>query len=246
MNAPVLTQDNLLFTVQTPLGKDQLLFNRLQGEETLNGLFHFHLEMHSESKELDFEGVVGKNITVKVEFAPSHVRYFNGVVTRFVQGGTFVHPASRARLTVYHAELRPWLWQLTLTKNCRIFQNLSVPKILTKVFDELGFTDYRQSLIYFYEKRVYCVQYEETAFNFVCSIMEDEGIFYFFEHEEERRVLVIADDLGVHQPGPGINAIKLGNWLGGEQRGWVRGRTRRFAPTKPSLCWGEPMCLPLT
>ena len=76
MNAPVLTQDNLLFTVQTPLGKDQLLFNRLQGEETLNGLFHFHVEMHSESKDLDFEKLVGKNLTVKVEFAPSHVRYF--------------------------------------------------------------------------------------------------------------------------------------------------------------------------
>ena len=200
MNAPVFTQDNLLFTVTTPLGDNKLLFKSLQGEEYLSNLFHFQLEMLSESKQLNFDDIIGQALTVEVQFAPEHRRYFHGIVTRFVQAGT------DARFTIYHAEVRPWLWLLTLTKNCRIFQKLAVPDIIRKVFSDLGFSDYRFALIKpgGYEKRDYCVQYEETAFNFVSRLMEDEGLFYFFEHQADRHILVIADDLGAHKPCPGI------------------------------------------
>ena len=200
MNAPVFTQDNLLFTVTTPLGDNKLLFKSLQGEEYLSNLFHFQLEMLSESKQLNFDDIIGQALTVEVQFAPEHHRYFHGIVTRFVQAGT------DARFTIYHAEVRPWLWLLTLTKNCRIFQKLAVPDIIRKVFSDLGFSDYRFALIKpgGYEKRDYCVQYEETAFNFVSRLMEDEGLFYFFEHQADKHVLVIADDLGAHKPCPGI------------------------------------------
>ncbi|MDY6992848.1 MAG: type VI secretion system tip protein VgrG [Pseudomonadota bacterium] len=126
--------------------------------------------------KLDFKKIVGQNLGITVQFTEDNQRYFNGMVTRFVQAG------QDARFTLYHAEIRPWLWALTLTKNCRIFQKLSAPEIIKKIFDESGFSDYRLRLIYSYDKREYCVQYEESAFNFVCRLMEDEGIFYFFEH----------------------------------------------------------------
>lgn len=197
------TQDNLLFTVLTPLGKDKLLFKSLQGTEQLSDLFHFQIEMLSQSSTIDFNDIINQPITIQVEFAPQHVRYFNGIVTRFTQAG------SEARFTIYHAEIRPWLWQLTLTKNCRIFQNRSVPEIIKQVFNDLGFKDYRFSLIFPYDQRTYCVQYEETAFNFVSRLMEDEGIFYFFEHAEDKHILVIADDLVVHQPCPGIDTARF-------------------------------------
>ncbi len=203
MNAPVFTQENLLFTVTTPLGDNKLLFKSLQGEEQLSSLFHFHFELLSESKQLPFQDIIGKPLSLEVQFAPEHRRYFHGLVTRFVQAGT------DARFTRYHAEVRPWLWLLTLTKNCRIFQQLTVPDIIKKVFSDLGFSDYRLSLFYRYEKRDYCVQYEETAFNFVSRLMEDEGLFYFFEHHEDKHVLVIADDLGEHQPCQGIDTARF-------------------------------------
>jgi type VI secretion system secreted protein VgrG len=203
MNATVFTQDNLLFTVHSPLGKDKLLFKHFQGEEQLSGLFHFQLEMLSESKRLDFDEIVGQPLTLTVQFAPDHTRYFHGLVTHLVQAGT------DARFTVYHAQIRPWLYLLTLTKNCQIFQNLTVPEIIKKVFDDLGFTDYRFALFYRYEPRVYCVQYEETAFNFVSRLMEDEGIFYFFEHHEDKHVLVLADDLAIHGPCLGIPTARF-------------------------------------
>ena len=145
------TQERLLFTVLTPLGQDKLLFKSLQGEEQLSSLFHFQVEMLSQSSTIDFNNIIDQAITIQVQFAPQHLRYFNGIVTRFTQAG------SDARFTIYYAEIRPWLWQLTLTKNCRIFQNLTVPQIIQQVFDDLGFSNYRFSLTFFYEPRIYCV-----------------------------------------------------------------------------------------
>ncbi|OQW92166.1 MAG: hypothetical protein BWK78_02470, partial [Thiotrichaceae bacterium IS1] len=210
MGTSLYTQQNRLFTVTTPLGPDQLLFHSLQGEEHLSKLFYFRLELHSESNSLPLDNLVGKPLTVTVAYALSQQeRYFNGIVTRLEQAGTFAHPGGTARLTVYYVELRPWVWQLTLTKNCRIFQNLSVPEIIKKVFDDLGFADYRDALIQSYSPRVYCVQYEETAFNFVSRLMEDEGIFYFFEHTADQHILVLADDLSAHKPCPGIDTVRF-------------------------------------
>jgi len=141
MDAPEFTQDNLLFTVHTPLGKDQLLFKSLQGEEQLSGLFHFQIELLSESHHLDFQAILGQPLTIQIQFAPEHTRYLNGIVTHFAQADT------DSRFTTYYADLRPWLWQLTLTQNCRIFQNLSVPDIIKPVFIDLGFDDYRLELV---------------------------------------------------------------------------------------------------
>ncbi len=175
MNAPEFTQDNLLFTVHSPLCKDKLLFKSLQGEEQLAGLFHFQLELLSESRSIDFQAILGQSLTVQIQFAPDHTRYLNGIVTRFAQDDT------DNRFTTYYADIRPWLWQLTLAQNCRIFQNLSVPDIIRTVFTDLGFHDYRFNLVRpnYYEPRVYCVQYRETAFNFVSRLMEDMGDILF-------------------------------------------------------------------
>lgn len=203
MTTPVFTQDNLLSLVITPLGENQLLFKDLRGEEYLSKPFHFYIEMLSERTDLDFKKLVGQPLTVKMQFAPDHVRYFNGIVIRFTQAGT------DAQFTTYHAELRPWFWLLTLTKNSYIFQELSVPEIIKQVFDQLGFIDYQFSFVYSYEKREYCVQYEETAFDFVSRLMEDEGIFYFFEHTEDRHTLILADDLDVHRACPGISTVRF-------------------------------------
>ncbi|MCP4696327.1 MAG: type VI secretion system tip protein VgrG [Gammaproteobacteria bacterium] len=197
------TQDNLYVSVTTPFGKDKLLFKSLQGEELISGLFHLDIEMLSETNTLDFSKIMGKNICVTMKFPDSSKRYFNGIVSRFVQAG------GDARFSIYHAEVRPWLWFLTLTKNCRIFQNLSVPDIIKKVFNDLSFTDFRDALTGTYSKRVYCVQYEETAFDFVSRLMEDEGIYYFFEHEESKHTLVLADDLDAHKSCPSIDTARF-------------------------------------
>lgn len=192
------TQDNLYFTINSPLGKDKLLFKTLHGEERISDLFFFNLQMLSESEDLAFDDIVGQSIGVSVKFAPDHQRFFHGVVSRFIQAG------ADARFTVYYAELRPWLWMLTLNRNCRIFQGKTTPEIIKQIFDDAGFNDYKDSLSASYTAREYCVQYEESDFHFVSRLMEDEGIYYYFEHSESAHTLVLVDDIGAHEDTPGI------------------------------------------
>jgi type VI secretion system secreted protein VgrG len=201
----VYVQDNLKLQVSTPLGPNKLLLRALRGEEFISGLFQFNLEMVSEESALDFQAIIGKPVTVTISLADNSKHYFNGIVGRFIQEET------NARLTRYHAEIHPWLWLLTKTADCRIFQNQTVPEIIKSVFSDLGFNDFRDALKGTYDKREYCVQYNETAFNFVSRLMEDEGIFYFFEHQDGVHTLVLGDDADVHQTCPGLeqNAVRF-------------------------------------
>jgi type VI secretion system secreted protein VgrG len=50
--------------------------------------------------------------------------------------------------------------------------------------------------------RKYCVQYRETAFNFLSRLMEEEGIFYYFHHENGKHTLVLVNHSGTHKPCP--------------------------------------------
>jgi type VI secretion system secreted protein VgrG len=196
------SQDTLHLTVTTPLGKDKLLLKAFRGEERISGLFHFTLEMVSEDDSLDFSAIVGQSITVTLILNDGTKHYFNGIVGRFMQEDSDV------RLTTYYAEINPWLWLLTKTRDCRIFQNKSVPQIIKAIFTDLEFTDFRDDLKGTYVARDYCVQYDESAFSFVSRLMEDEGIFYFFEHTASKHTLVLADDSDAHKACPGLTSAK--------------------------------------
>ncbi|HEY0544267.1 MAG TPA: type VI secretion system tip protein TssI/VgrG [Pyrinomonadaceae bacterium] len=195
-------QKSLRLTVTTPLGENKLLLKAINGEEQISSLFHFQLEMVSEDQKLNFNSIVGKNVTVALLLNDGSKRYINGIVGRFKQED------SNVRLTTYYADIYPWLWMLTKTRDCRIFQNKSVPQIIKSVFDELEFKDYRDSLQDTYPSLDYCVQYDESAFNFVSRLMEDAGIFYFFEHEDDKHTLVLGDDADAHKPCPGLKEAR--------------------------------------
>lgn len=182
------TQANQYLSITTPLGEDKLLIRSFHGEERISGLFHFFVEAVSEDKALDFSLIVGKSATVKMALADgSTTRYINGIVGRFVQAG------SDARFFTYFLELHPWFWMMSMSIDCRIWQNKTVIEIVTGLFDELGFTDYKNSTTGTYTALEYCVQYNESAFAFVSRLLEEHGIFYFFEHEDGKHTLVLAD-----------------------------------------------------
>lgn len=108
----------------------------------------------------------------------------------------------------YQFVLRPWLWWLTLSSNNRVFQNLSVQEIVEKVFKDGGFTDYTFQLKTKPAKREYCLQYNESDFNFVSRLLEQEGIFWFFTHKEGKHTLVLADDNSAFPPITGDKKVK--------------------------------------
>lgn len=108
----------------------------------------------------------------------------------------------------YQFVLRPWLWWLTLASHDRVFQNLCVQEIVEKVFKDAGFSDYKFQLKSKPIKREYCLQYNESDFNFVSRLLEQEGIFWFFTHKEGKHTLVLADDNSAFPPITGDKKVK--------------------------------------
>src|SRR5687768_3389996 len=181
------TQAGRPFTVTTPLGADKLLLERFTGEEAVSAPFHFTLDMVSKSNNISADSVVRQPISINMELSDGGSRVIHGRVSRFVQLG------SADGLTSYRADMVSWNWFLSLSSDCRIYQNLSAIEIIKKVFDENGFPDYKVSVAKSYPKREYCVQYRESHLDFVSRLMEEEGIFYFFEHSGAKHTLVLAD-----------------------------------------------------
>ncbi|MEE9129617.1 MAG: type VI secretion system tip protein TssI/VgrG [Phycisphaerales bacterium] len=198
---PQYTQQYRKVAVSSPLGDDVLLLRSMNGTERLSRLFHYNLTLVSEEQSINFADIVGQNMTVQLELPDDRTRYFNGYVSRFVQ------TRAEGDLAEYQATIVPWLWLLTRTADCRIFQEKTVPEIIKEVFRDAGFTDFDDSLSGSYRTREYCVQYRETDFNFVSRLMEQEGIYYFFEHAEGKHTLVLADSLSAHQTFPGYEEI---------------------------------------
>lgn len=196
--------ENVRLFVTTPLdtGVRKFYLERLEGTEEISGLFHFKLLLRTFDEAVDFTKIVDKNVTVTIMRDEDPPRLINGVVTQFIQ--TY----NDGRVTRYYAEIRPWLWKLTLTRNSEIFQNMTVPDILSQVFSDLGYTDFKDATTQTHDQRVYCVQYQETAFSFVSRLMEDEGIFYFFQHTRDAHTLVLADDGDAYEPCPGAATVR--------------------------------------
>jgi len=196
------TQDDRLIAIDTPLGKDVLLLSGFSGAEGLSCLFSFELNLLSENHKIFFEDIIGKSVTISVALADGDKRAFNGIIARFSQGRGGGEAGGDPRFSHYRATLVPWLWLLTMTTDSRIFQKLSVPEIVEKIFQEKGFSDFEMKIRGSYAKREYCVQYRETDFNFVSRLLEEEGIYYYFKHETGKHTMIIADDPQEHKPCP--------------------------------------------
>jgi type VI secretion system secreted protein VgrG len=170
-------QSALPVQINTPLGPDKLLVRNFHGEEAISELFRYDLELYSEDSSLDFTQIVGLAVTLQIQLSDGSFQYVNGIVGRFTQAGR------DERFTTYLAELHPWLWMLTMSADCRIFQNKNSLDIVKQVFSGLGFSDFSDKTTGTYSAREYCVQYRETAFAFVSRLLEEEGISYYFTHD---------------------------------------------------------------
>ncbi len=197
------SQENRWAQITTGAGKDVFRLREMWGTERLSELFHFDLELESDSADVDFSKVVGEPCTVKVTFPEKKTRVFHGLVTRLRVGAT--DPG----VTRYRAELRPWLWMLTRISDCCVFQEMSVPDIVQKIFKDAGYNDFKLSLKSSYTAREYCVQYRETAFDFVSRLLEEEGIHYFFEHTDGKHTMVLADDASAWSACPSLSKMRF-------------------------------------
>jgi len=194
------TQDHRVLAVDTPLGKDVLLLQELSGYEGISRLFSYELDLLAyENNSISFEDIVGQKVSITIHLPDGTPRYISGYVSRFTQGDT-----DERYFTHYHAQVVPWLWFLTRQQDCRIFQNLAVNDIISQIFNPFDFKDFRLSLKNTYPQMEYCVQYRETSFNFVSRLMEEFGIFYYFDHSTQgKHTMVLADQSSTLPACPG-------------------------------------------
>ncbi|MDH4871874.1 type VI secretion system tip protein TssI/VgrG [Pseudomonas sp. BN515] len=157
----------------------------ITGSESLNGLSKLNLHGHS-TTALTLTSAVATHLTTTLH-NDANQRPLDALVAEIHQ-----LPAD-ATAERYQLVLRPWLWWLTLASNNRVFQNKTTSDIVTGIFSDHGFTDYQLKLGGSYEPREYCVQYGETDFAFVSRLLEEEGIFWFFTHEDGKHTLVLGD-----------------------------------------------------
>jgi type VI secretion system secreted protein VgrG len=205
------SQDHRLIAVDTPLGKDVLLLQEITGIEGISSLFSYELNLLAyENDSIVFKDIVGQKVTITLNLPDGTPRYINGYVSRFTQGET------DARLfTHYHAQVVPWLWFLTRQADCRIFQNLAVPDIISQVFNLFDFKDFRLSLKGSYPQLEYCVQYRETSFNFVSRLMEEFGIFYYFDHSTQGKHTMVLADQSTTLPACPSSPVSYNTQVGG-------------------------------
>jgi len=183
-----LTQEGKFISVETLLGEDAFLLTSFSGDERLSKPFRYQLELLAEAPDISPTDLIGKAIDIRIGLADESDRYINGHVQSLIAGG--IHPNGYRQ---YHAEIIPWFQLLDYIDDCRIFQNMDVSAIIKDVFSSRSYDNFVIDLQNTYREREYTVQYRESDFNFVSRLLEEEGIFYFHEHEQGKHTLVIAD-----------------------------------------------------
>lgn len=188
-----LTQKDRVISIRSPLGEDVLLLNKVRAEERISELFKIEVELlyhqrdndQFDIKLIDDKQIVGQPVSIQINQDDDGVRTMTGLVSSFNIGGR------TRQFSYYNATIVPHVWLLSLRIQSRIFQQKTVPDILQEVFDgfEVSF-----QLKNPYKQRHYCVQYRESDFDFASRLMEEEGIFYYFEHTPNMDKLILRDD----------------------------------------------------
>ena len=236
------TQESRLLELTTPIGKDKLLIRSIDGMESISQLFSFRVECFAANEEvIDFSKLIGQSICVRVLLdavdpnAPK--RFFHGVVQTVTRG------ARNDFNTSYSLQAVPFFWLLTRTTQSRIFQQKSVPDILKTVLAGIPVAFELQGT---YQPRDYCAQYRESDFDFASRLMEEEGIFYFFKHEETNHIMVIADTPTAHKELPHSPTLYYDPDIGGVEDVvtvycWEKSQTLRSGKT---TLWDHSFELP--
>jgi type VI secretion system secreted protein VgrG len=238
------SQAGRLMTLTTPLGADSLLLEKLTGFEALSELFRFELDaLAPQSDPVAFDQLLGQPATVAIQLPDGSSRYLNGIVCRLSEGAQERGPLGEATFLRYRLELVPKLWLLTLRSQSRIFQQLSVPDILKQVLTGIDVSWQIQGN---FDPRDYCTQYQESDFTFATRLMEEEGIYYYFQHADGSHKMVVANTPQSHAAVPGPATVSYRPNAGGLQpddRIFTWSKAQEIRPGKVTL-WDHCFELP--
>ncbi len=205
--ATYLQADRPMIVSCSELERDDLLLVGFTCNEQISQLFSIDLELLAENqREIQFEKILGGSVTISLALGDGNRRYFNGICKKVSQG--WRDPT----FTSYRMEVVPKFWLLTKIHRSRIFQQKTIPEILVEV---LAGIEIRMEVPGAFHPRDYCVQYQETDFAFASRLMEEEGIFYFFEHAEGLHTMVLGNTPQSHRDMPEFSEILWEDIAGG-------------------------------
>lgn len=181
-----------IITITSPLAADSIEFISLHGTEKLSALYQFDIKMRYGGKPIKASDIIGKPMIIQLQTAKQPARYFSGIVGSFRYG-------IADQQALCELQLVPTLWQLQFTRNSRIFQQLSVKSIIGQILQEYGIACNTSKLNGTYANLDYCVQWQESDFAFITRLMEQAGIFYYFEHQQNGHQLMLADSINAYK-----------------------------------------------
>jgi type VI secretion system secreted protein VgrG len=210
---PTFTQAGRPIIIDTPLGTDALLLNGFTGSEAISAPFRFRLDLLAPaSAPVTFASLLGQSVTVNLTLPDGSTRPINGIIGRLTQGPRLPGAGGGVTFLRYKAELVPKFWLLTRNVQSRTFQHLSVPDILKKVLTGLEIDDQTSGT---FDPRDYCVQYRESDFDFANRLMEEEGIYYYFQHSTSSHKMVLGNTPSSHADVPGPTTVQYQTVQGG-------------------------------
>ena len=220
--------------VKSPLGEDQLLPERLTVEEGVSQLFDIRLTVRAKKEAVKPEELIGRLVDVSVEVQQgdgeegSGVRRpFNGLVTELHEG-----PPITRGLRSYAMTIRPQMWLLSRRSDCRIWMDKTVVEIAETLFSEHGIPAPDTSgIITPPPPQHYSVQWNETDLDYLLRRFEEDGLFYWFSHEDGSHKLHVADSangwLGPSPSAQGEGRVRLAQ--GSSDRNHINDWARRFS-----------------
>ncbi len=205
------SQEHRPFRIYTPLGKDVLMLTAFQGEERISQLYKYTVSAISKRPDIEAKDLLLKPVRLALRLSDKNDRDIHGIVSRLTRG-------SRAPLgyTAYEIDVVPQHWQMTLDTGFAIYQNKSVREICDEV---LKGTSHEWKMLRTLEPRPYTFRYRESRWNFVARLLEQEGIWFRFEHKGSDDKLVLADSVAsaqaqwgvtkLHYTGPNVKEHRL-------------------------------------
>ncbi|MBN3471076.1 type VI secretion system tip protein VgrG [Pseudomonas savastanoi pv. phaseolicola] len=183
-------QNRRLFKFKNLANPEQeLLLESFRGSEGLSRAYQFDLLLVCQDSGVELKSMMGQHVVIEIELADGSPRYIAGYLTRFASGG------SDGGMAKYTATLNPWFSMLKNRFDTRIFQGNTVEEVVTQVFAMCtAFSKHEFRLSKPLKRYTYITQYRESDFNFVQRLLEEEGMFYYFEHTAEGHTMIICDD----------------------------------------------------
>ncbi|MGV1769485.1 type VI secretion system Vgr family protein [Agrobacterium vitis] len=188
-------QASRVLKVSSPLGEDQLLPERMKVDEGVNRLFEITLHVRAKREAVKPEELIGKLVDISLEIRQGELgedglrRPFNGLVTDLEEGP----PVTRG-LRSYTLTIRPQMWLLSRRSDCRIWLDMTSIQVLETLFSEHGLP---QPDIGFLQNKPpaqgYSVQWQENDLDYLLRRLEEDGIFYWFQHDKGIHRLRVTD-----------------------------------------------------